>query len=208
MGLLRQVFGPSQDEIWSQLAEQLGGRFIDGGFWKGDAVVARAGQWTVTLDTFTVSHGRNRATYTRLLAPFENPDGFHFSVGREHVFSGIARWLGFQDLEIGEAEFDAAFVIRGDQEDKVRAFFANPRLRSLLMRQPSVAFEVQRGDSGVFGNDLPEGVDQLRFVSPGVIKDLDQLKQLFSLFAIALNQISHIGSAYEDDPELAAGKYQ
>lgn len=51
MGILRPLFGPSHTEIWSQLADQLGGK----------------------------------------------PDSFHFFVGREHVFSGVARWLGFYE---------------------------------------------------------------------------------------------------------------
>lgn len=202
MGLLRKMFGPSQDEVWKQLADGLGAKFIEGGFWKGDAVVARAGDWTVKLDTFTVSHGKSSTTYTRLTAPFENPDAIHFSIGRQHLFSGVARWLGFQDIVIGDPDFDAAFVIKGDREEQVKAFFSNGRIKSILSRQPHVSFEVHRGAAGVFGNDLPEGVDQLRFVSPGVIKDLDQLRELFLLFSVALQHLAHLSSAYESDPEL------
>lgn len=192
MGILRKLFGPSQDEVWTQLADELRGRFVDGGLWKGDRVVAHAGGWAVTLDTFTVSTGKSSTTYTRLVAPFENPDDFHFSVGRAHLFSPLARWLGFQDVTIGDPEFDAAFVIKTNQVEKVRAFLGHPRLRLLLMRQPHVAFEVQRGDPALFGQGLPEGLDHLSFVSPGVIKDLDQLKSLFLMFSVALRQLDRI----------------
>ncbi|MDQ3264545.1 MAG: hypothetical protein M3Y59_12920 [Myxococcota bacterium] len=126
------------------------------------------------------------------MAPFENPEGFHFSVGRAHLFSPLARWLGFQDVTIGDPEFDAAFVIKTNQEAKVRALLGHPRLRSLLLRQPHVTFEIQRGTPALFGQGLPEGVDHLSFVSPGVIKDLDQLKSLFLMFSVALQQLDRI----------------
>ncbi len=31
MGILRSVFGPSRDEIWTQIAADIGGEFIVGG---------------------------------------------------------------------------------------------------------------------------------------------------------------------------------
>lgn len=31
MGILRSAFGPSKDEIWTQIATDIGGEFIEGG---------------------------------------------------------------------------------------------------------------------------------------------------------------------------------
>lgn len=31
MGILRSIFGPAKDEIWSQIARDIGGEFIEGG---------------------------------------------------------------------------------------------------------------------------------------------------------------------------------
>jgi hypothetical protein len=46
-------------------------------------------------------------------------------------------------------------------------------------------------------------VDELCFTRVGVMKDLDQLRGLFELFAESLHQLCHMGSAYEDDPQVA-----
>ena len=43
-------FGPSKDEVWRQLSEEIGAEFVEGGFWKGSKVQAHVGPWTVTLD--------------------------------------------------------------------------------------------------------------------------------------------------------------
>ena len=46
MGFLRQLFGPSQAEVWRRLAEETGSDFVDGGFWRGSKVVVRVKEWT------------------------------------------------------------------------------------------------------------------------------------------------------------------
>ena len=38
MGLLRELFGSSREEIWRQLSTEIGADFVAGGFWKGDNV--------------------------------------------------------------------------------------------------------------------------------------------------------------------------
>ena len=202
MGLLRQLFGPSKEEIWRQLCQETGAEFVKGGFWRGGKVVARVNERTVTLDTYVVSTGESHTTYTRLRAPYVNRDGFRFTVYRQGFFSELGKFLGMQDIEVGYPDFDPDFIIKSHDEAKVRALFANPKLRELIQAQPSIHLEV-KDDEGWFGADFPDGVDELYFQVVGVIKDVDQLKSLFHLFAEVLHQLCHIGSAYEDDPKLA-----
>lgn len=199
MGLLRSLFGPSQEEIWRQLAGQIDGAYVDGGWLGSDKVVARVGQWTVTLDTYSVSHGKHRHTYTRLRAPYVNRDGLHFEIYRQSVFSAIGKFLGMQDIQIGDAFFDEAFVIKANDEQKVRALLANPRIKELLHAQPDVSLSVKE-DEGWFGADFPEGVDELHFSARGVIRDVHQLHCLYLLFSEILHHLCAIGSAYENDP--------
>ena len=42
-------FGPSKDEVWRQLSQEIGAEFVEGGFWKGNKVQAHVAPWTVTL---------------------------------------------------------------------------------------------------------------------------------------------------------------
>jgi hypothetical protein len=71
--VLRKLFGPSRDEIWSLLAQQVGGQFTAGEGWAGRSRVdAQVGQWVVTLDTFVVSTGKSNVTFTQARALFVN----------------------------------------------------------------------------------------------------------------------------------------
>jgi len=200
MGILRQLFGPSQGEIWSQLAAEIGGRH-EPNFWSGGKVQIDYGEWTITLDTYVVSTGKSTHHYTRFRAPYVNADGFRFGIHRKHIFTGLAKWMGVQDVEVGHKEFDEAFVIQGNDEKKVRALFANEGIRNLIAAQPSIAFSV-RGDQGWFSRIYPDGVDELYFQVGGIIKNVDRLKEIFALFGLVLDQLCQLGSAYQTSPQV------
>lgn len=201
MGILRGIFGPSKDEVWQQLCDEIGAEFIDGGFWGGDKVRAVVKEWSITLDTYAVSTGRSSVVYTRMRAPYVNRDGFRFEIYRQGIFSQLGKKLGMQDIEISDPQFDRDFVIQANDDAKARSLFANETIRRLIQAQPGIHLEV-KDDEGWFGAAFPEGVDELHFQVVGVIKDVAQLKSLYDLFAETLNHLCHIGSAYEDDPKL------
>ncbi len=199
MGLLKKLFGPSKNEIWQKLSHEVGGTFKDGGFWHGSKVEIKTGEWTMTLDTYTVSSDDSSTTYTRIRAPYVNKDGSRFTIYRKGFFSSLGKFFGMQDVEVGYPSFDEDFIIKGTDEDQLCKLFANDRIRELISAQPDIHLEV-KDDEGFFGVDFPSGVDELYFETVGTLKDIEQLKQLFNLFAEALNHLCRIGSAYENDP--------
>jgi hypothetical protein len=196
---MMRLFGPSTKTIWRQLSEEIDAKYVDG--WRGAKVQATHGEWTVTLDSYVVPVGKTFMHFTRMRAPYVNPEGFRFTIYRRSVFSGVGTWLGMQDIEIGDRAFDEEFVIKGTHEGRVRSLFANPELRELIAAQRSIHLTV-KDDEGWFGATFPEGVDELYFAVPGLIKDVSRLKNLYELFAATLDQLCAIGSAYERDPHV------
>jgi hypothetical protein len=194
MSLRRRVFGPGRKEIWTKLSEEMDARYVKGGFAKGDRVEVDHGDWTVTLDTYVVSTGKSTVAYTRMRAPFANPGGFRFMVYRKSVFSGIGKFFGMQDIEIGDPQFDHDFIVKASDEYKVRELLANIRVRDLIARQKDIQFSV-KDDEGWFGSKFPEGVDELYFSVVGVIKDPERLKLLYELFAETLDALCRMGTA-------------
>ncbi len=202
MGLLRELFGPSRDEIWSQLSQEIGAHFQAGDFFRSGKVTLSHRQWEITLDTYTVSTGKSSTTYTRLRAPYVNQDGFRFTVYRKGIFSDLGKKLfGLQDIEIGDPFFDEQFIIQGTPEYQIQQLLANEKIRQLIQNQPDIHFQV-KDDEGWFGHTFPEGVDELCFQAYGVIKDTERLKALFDLFAAVLDELCRLGSAYETGPEI------
>lgn len=201
MGMLRRVFGPSREEIWRLLSDEIQANYVDGGIWKSDRVEARHGEWIVTLDTYTVSTGKVTITYTRMRAPYVNADGFRFRIYRRGVFSDLGKLLGMQDVEVGEPAFDQDFIIKGTDDGRLRHLFGDPALRELIRRQPEMDLSVI-DDDGWFGATVPDNVDILTFTVAGVVKDIERLKGLYEMFAETLDALCRMGSAYESPADV------
>jgi hypothetical protein len=195
------MFGPSRKEIWRQLSEEISARYVEGTFWKGDKVEATHDEWIVTLDTYAVSTGKVVIVFTRMRAPYVNPGGFRFTVYRKGVFSGLARKLGMQDIEIGDEEFDRDFIIKATDEPRVGELLSSRKLRDLIALQPDLQFSV-KDDEGWFGPHFPDGVDELSLVARGVVTDLERLRGMYELFSETLDQLCRIGAAYKQSPDV------
>ena len=199
MSLMRRFFGPSRKEMWTRLSEAVNGRYVAGGFGKGDKVQVEHNDWTLTLDTYAVSTGKVTVVFTRMRAPFVNPSGFRFLVYRKSIFSGVGKFFGMQDIEVNDPPFDDDFIVQGTDEHKVRLLLASPKIRAMIAAQKDLHFGV-KDDEGWFGTKFPEGVDELHFAVAGVIKDVDRLKQLYDLFAETLDELCRMGTASDDPP--------
>ena len=205
MSKRKSIFGPSKDEIWGQIATDIGGEFIEGGFWGKDVFIYKHGEWKILLDTYTVTTSTGTTTtsttYTRMRAPFINKDGLYFKISREGFFSSIGKFFGMQDIEIGDPFFDKQFVIKGNNPEKIKLLLADGRIKELCQIQPRIHLRI-KDDEGWFGTDFPEGVDELYFECVGVIKETARLKALFGLFCLILERLVQIDSAYEDNPQV------
>lgn len=192
------LFGRHKREIWRQLAEQLAGSFFRGKLLQPDRVEAYYGDWTITLDHFMV----DKMVFTRIRAPYVNWDDFTFKVFREHLGHRIGKVFGMKDLEVGYPEFDRSFVIQGSDERKLQMMFANPKIRELLLFQPKILLELKTEAPLFQRPKFPENVNELYYHVGGILRDLDQLHDLFDLFAYTLDHLCAIGTAYEDDPNF------
>jgi hypothetical protein len=199
--MLRGLFGPSKDEIWRQLCAETGAEYVEGGFFRQGKVKLSHREWHITLDTYTVTTGHSAMVFTRMRAPYVNRDGFRFRIYRKSVFSRLGKLLGVQDILVGDSFFDDQFIIQGEPTSTVMRLLMMPKIRELIQRQPDIHLEV-KDDEGWFGDHFPDGVDELYFQTGGVIKDKDRLRELFELFALVLDELCVMGSAYERSPGI------
>ena len=201
MSIFRELFGPGKKEVWRLLSAQTGSEFVDGGFFKADKVAHRYRDWIITLDTYTVSTGKTSTTYTRIRAPYVRAGDFRFSIHRSGLFSDLGAFLGFQDIQIGDEDFDRDFVVKSNCEETVRALLSDLKLRDLIGTQPKFDLKV-KDDEGWFGTNFPQDVDMLYFSVPGILRDIERLKQLFEIFSGVLDGLCTLGAAYENAPEI------
>ena len=207
MGFSEIFESPSSREVWSELAKE-----IDAQYWEqpanyynlggdGRTVLLTVEGWTIWLEAHstpgTPVHPGGPETI-RMRAPYENRDDFRFAISRKHFLTGIEKFLGMQDIEIGDPVFDNEFVIKGNDKVKVRSLFANPRLRQLVRSQPYVFLQNEKSEIITGANSLEERAARNELYFPlryDQSKDLARLKSLFELFTVTLKQLRSIGSA-------------
>ena len=158
--------------------------------------------WCVTLDTNVVPAGAAAAVVTRMRAPYSTRGAFRFKLQRRDLLDALARRIGIHTSETGQTDFDREFVVRSDDEERVRLLFQDSRIRRLIKSQPSINLEARGGD-GPFGAALPSGVDELVLRAPGFLTDAAQLRKLFALFALILDRLCAIDSARADEPGVS-----
>jgi hypothetical protein len=215
MSFLTSLLGPAKglskekeekEVAWRHFCSDIGGEFVRREPWQSDMVVAKVKQWVITLDTCTVPRGEFDVgeTYTRVMAPYVNADEFRFTIYRKGLFSRLWKLLGMQDIEIGCPDFDRDFIIKGNDESKVRILCANPRIRRLIECQQSFRFQIKSG-KGWFSSGLPERVDALWFEADGVITDMHRLGSIYELFVETLDHLACTGPASEEEPQRRLG---
>ena len=116
-------------KLWKVFGGQIGGEFIDGGFFRSDKVRVPYKSWTILIDQF------DSPTYKRLRARFVSHDGFRFKIHRNHWPSTIGKTFGMRNIKIGEPIFDREFVLQSNDASKLAAFLANHDLRRMIQRQ-------------------------------------------------------------------------
>jgi hypothetical protein len=197
-----RIFGKSIKEAWRQISEELNADYNKGSFFIGPRIEYTHNNWTIYLDTYTVSTGKSSTTYTRMRVPFINLRKFKFKIYRKGVFSNIGKALGMQDIEIGFDDwFDKDFIIKGNDEVLLVKLLQNHQIRNLIDRQPDIVLEI-KDDEGMFGPKFKENESLLSFLTIGVIKDIDRIKNLFELFVKVIDEFEITGITVNKTPEV------
>jgi Zn-dependent protease with chaperone function len=186
---LGAILGPSKDDVWRQVASDIGGDYQDGGLFGQDVLRYRSGDSEITLDTWIEVGGDDSTTYTRMRAPFVNKDVLSLKIYRAGLFAPVGPFLGIQDIQIGDPSFDENFVIQGNNHTKIRWLLGDTTLKELIQMQPDLCLEIRHDDGTWDDKDL------LIFKCRGVLKDETGLKKLFDLFCTALARLAQADSS-------------
>lgn len=131
--------------------------------------------------------------FTRITASFIALNDFQFQIYRNDLISSITKFFGSQDFEIGNSEFDKAFVIKTNNEFKMKSLLTNNEIMKAIQRQEDINFHISK-QRGIWEEKLPKNEFELSFYSEKIIEDIEQLKSLLDLFKETLNHLIEINS--------------
>ena len=144
-------------------------------------------------------HGREGARLCDAYAPartrFPTPPGFGFRSADRRSSATSERFFGMQDIQVGHPEFDATFVIKGNDE----------LARAAAVRQRTVAWachgaaqvSVERPGRRWMAAERSTASHRCPGLQCGTIgsAEVERLKGLYDVFAETLHELSQMGVA-------------
>jgi len=190
------------EEAWRHLSTEIGAAFAQGKSPDDITVLAKVKHWTIKLQTEVRETGGYYSTKQRfswMQAHYVSKDGFRFEIYRRRPFSNLwLKLLRMSGVEVGCPEIDRHFIVKGNDESKVRRLFASGGIRHLIRHQPSIHLQVREDKPDA---SLAHRVHLLYCPVGGrVIIDVERLRSLFRLFEETLGQLCHMGSAFAGGP--------
>ena len=186
---------PSKEEAWTALASRRGGALVTDKRGKVKQVRFRLEPFELVLDVYTQSTGNSSQTYTRGRLLYPARDEFRFRLHRRSIFSGIGKYLGMQDIEVGQPEVDRDFIIKADSPGKVQGLLLRNRVGAALVTLRAGTFATRKFKKR--GIDTTN-VRELSYTVGGVMRDAARLDALIDLFAETTQHLVKNGSAWAE----------
>jgi hypothetical protein len=174
--------------IWQELAKETNGTFTEGYSWRSDSTEIEYKTWKIIFDNYRLWSGKNSTQMTRVITPITLKDNFKFEIYREGFVRKIEKLFGAQDIEIGYPDFDKAFIIKSNNEFKIKTLLRNKEIRNLISSQKEVNIQILNYQ-GIWEKELPENKFELSYFMDGQIKDIETLKSLLELFKLILDDL-------------------
>jgi hypothetical protein len=163
---------------WSEVASRANLAFDPGNLWgTGSKVSGIYRGHELVLDTFSTYTGKSRTEYTRVTLTTSNPSGMQLEIFKEGLLGKLGKTLGMKDIQVGDAEIDQNFIIRGQPENQVARLFTAIGLRQRLLETRSLNIKLA-------GN-------RLNYQRRGIENDETTLINIFDLLAEMADQIEH-----------------
>jgi hypothetical protein len=201
--MFKNLIGPSQKEIFAELAHDLGARL--------SLVPSRSGRersridytfkrWNIVLDLEESDNIDGMTYYTRARALFNTNSTFRFEIYRDDLIATIGKLFGLQDIVIGDRPFDKEFIIQGNDEDLVCELLHNERIKNIISSLQHVQLSVHNAKS-YSELKLDDQTGMVMLKTGGIISDKRTLRNILELFTLMLTQLALIGVA-DDRPPL------
>lgn len=173
---------------WYDFALLTNGKYIEEIAWHSDKTEIEYLDFKITFDSPKIWSEEYSKRMTRVIVPYVSDQDFSFKIRKTNVIRSVAKLLGGQDVEIGFDDFDQKFIIKSNQEDKLKTIFRNNLIRDILLNQKKFYLEISKFE-GVWGEKLPKNEFELSFYVDGKIQDPERLKTILTLFKELINEM-------------------
>lgn len=136
-------------------------------------------QYTIAVDYYTVSTGNVYYTVTRFRTLIATSKPWTLSIKKENLFTGIAKFFGHQEVEVGDDTFDEQFLIDSNDDSLPRKILS-PTVKATLSTYPHGILSLKKKTKG-FAKNPTERHQVLQYEIQKELKDLSDLERLTKL---------------------------
>ncbi|MCK9458901.1 MAG: hypothetical protein M0R80_04615 [Proteobacteria bacterium] len=111
-------------------------------------------------------------------------DGFRFTIWPQDFADALMHFFGAQDVVIGDEEFDKAFVIKANDERRVKRLLESREIKSFLLAGRDLSI----------GTETSEGKTYLRMTANRTTETEPELNSLFSFFCTVIQRLHETGA--------------
>jgi hypothetical protein len=122
---------------WQTVAHELGLQFIEGGLFTNPSMQGTYRGADLSVRIVTSGTGKNKRVYTVVEVPLSGLVPVDLEVYREGFFQKVGKVIGGEDIQVGDADLDDTFIIKGTERDKVRDLLTSPNVKSRLLSAQS-----------------------------------------------------------------------
>lgn len=192
MKLHSNIFG--WEYVWRDFADSKGGKVISDPSKDGDPILSMqipvegTNSW-VTIVPYALK-GKSKSAGTSASMHYTTNEHFAFHIRTERGVDQIGKVLGMQDIQLGDTEFDHAFLIQGTDDGKVRNLFSDMHLRDLIMQNHMTDLRlVTSSEELPVEHRVPAGRNALVYSHDHQIDKFEQLEALFGIMTSVVHRL-------------------
>ena len=190
--LFERLFGPSNETVLQRLAEQWGRPVTDGGLLGNDSLTFNYRGFKCAIVAESEYNAGTRCT-TRcidFIADYRPADEFQLRIENEGILSGLSKLFGTTDFEIGDQDYDRAFLLDSNNNQRLKDICDKCGIKGAMLQAGSCELTTQ--DPGWLSN-IPEGMRRLRYRIEGEIEKVTALNLQLQAFGDILDGLVETG---------------
>lgn len=191
------VFKKDKQSVWEEFSIFNNGKFTIGKYGASNSVIINYRGYSIVFDSYTqyISGGGStfEVEYTRVMLEYCSQDKFRFCIMNQGIIELISKLFGAQDVKIGMKEFDKKFILKTNDEVKLKNILSSEKIVQLLLLQNDVFIEVFE-DECTFKEPIQKGNSLLYYLSKDLINEVNQLNDLLELYKNFIDELARFSS--------------
>jgi len=118
-------------ESWKMAAHNLHLTYSDDGVFNAGTITGRRSGHRISVSSYRQEQGKSSKEFTKYRVTYRTQIPVDFKITRQGAFHGIANFIGFQDIEVGNPSFDNRVVLRGKNAARIIEYLTPERQKKI-----------------------------------------------------------------------------